>query len=137
MDAHVAIPKPDNITLAQASTAGVAIFTAALGIFDSLRIPLPDPASLPGPRNEWALVFGGAGSVGQLAVQLFKVCGFKVIVTCSQKSFGVCYSSVQNGVPAPTYRWDFYSNYRIHVHKPNRLTYLPKASQISWRRRND
>ena len=89
MDAHVTIPKPDNLTLAQVSTAGVALLTACLGVFDALSISLVDPSALPGPRNEWVLVFGGAGSVGQFAVQLFKVCGFKVVATCSQKSFDV------------------------------------------------
>ncbi|KAH7371710.1 chaperonin 10-like protein [Pyrenochaeta sp. MPI-SDFR-AT-0127] len=87
LDAPVTIPKPSNISLAQASATGVGIFTAALGIFGKLGIPLPDSAAPSQQRNEWALVFGGAGSVGQFSVQLLKISGFKVVTTCSTKSF--------------------------------------------------
>ncbi len=71
---------------------GVALLTACLGVFDGLGIELPSPNALPGPRNEWALVFGGAGSVGQSAVQLLKACGFKVVTTCSKKSSDVSFA---------------------------------------------
>lgn len=89
MDASVTIPKPANISLAQASASGVGLLTASLGVFDGLQVPLPNASSLPDTRGEWALVFGGAGSVGQFAVQLLKVSGFKVVATCSTKSFDV------------------------------------------------
>lgn len=89
MDAPVTIPKPPDISLAEASASGVGILTASLGVFDGLRVPLLDATALPEPRDEWALVFGGAGSVGQFAVQLLKVAGFKVVTTCSAKSFDV------------------------------------------------
>ncbi|KAF2476924.1 GroES-like protein [Lindgomyces ingoldianus] len=86
MDAAVTIPKPSNIDLAQASTTGVGVLTAFLGVFDCLKIPLVDPDNLPSPKNEWALVFGGASSVGKFAVQTLKACGYKVVTTCSAKS---------------------------------------------------
>ncbi|CAO2653380.1 Nn.00g027910.m01.CDS01 [Neocucurbitaria sp. VM-36] len=89
MNASVTLPKPANMTFAQASASGVGILTACLGVVSGLKVPLPDPAGLaaPTPRDEWALVFGGAGSVGQFAVQLLKGAGFKVVTTCSAKSF--------------------------------------------------
>jgi NADPH:quinone reductase-like Zn-dependent oxidoreductase len=88
-DAAVCIPLPDGLSLAEAAGTGVGLFTAALGVFDCLEIPLLDPDNLPGPRDEWAVVFGGAGSVGQFAVQLLRVAGFKVAATSSVKSFDV------------------------------------------------
>ncbi|KAF2267843.1 GroES-like protein [Lojkania enalia] len=87
MDAAVTIPKPGNITLAQAATIGVGAFTAFLGVFDALKIPLIDPDNLPAAKDEWALVFGGASSVGKFAVQAFRTAGYKVATTCSPKSF--------------------------------------------------
>lgn len=91
MDAQITFPKLGNLTHAQASATGAGLLTAVLGIFDHLHVPLLSPSNLPAPnsRNEWALVFGGAGSVGQFAVQFLKLSGFKVIVTCSPKSNAV------------------------------------------------
>lgn len=86
MDAPLAIPRPSNISLAQASASGVGILTASLGVFQGLKVPYPKPSALSNPVDEWALVFGGAGSVGQFAVQLLKISGYKVVTTCSTKS---------------------------------------------------
>lgn len=86
MDAAVAFPKPQNLTTAQAATAGVGVLTAFLGVFDGLGIPLTD-LNTPTARNDWVLVFGGASSVGKYAVQTFKNLGYKVAATCSAKSF--------------------------------------------------
>ena len=44
--------------------------TAALGLFSGLKIKAPDPKALPEVKDEWILVLGGAGSVGQYAVQV-------------------------------------------------------------------
>jgi len=44
--------------------------TAALGIFKELKVPIPDPKNLPAPLDEWALVFGGASSVGKATIQV-------------------------------------------------------------------
>lgn len=46
--------------------------TASLGLFNGLRIPLPDPKALPEAKDEWILILGGAGSVGQYAIQVRK-----------------------------------------------------------------
>lgn len=91
MDAAITIPKPPNVTFADAGASGVGLLTASLGVFNGLKVPLPDPSSPPSPQNKWALVFGGAGSVGQFAVQLLKISGFDVVTTCSTKSFGVSF----------------------------------------------
>lgn len=44
--------------------------TAALGLFNGLKLKLPDPKSLPEVQDDWVFVLGGAGSVGQYAVQV-------------------------------------------------------------------
>lgn len=44
--------------------------TAALGIFNGLKLKLPDPKALPKVQDEWVVILGGAGSVGQYAVQV-------------------------------------------------------------------
>ncbi|KAH7070778.1 chaperonin 10-like protein [Paraphoma chrysanthemicola] len=87
-DSTICIPLPSTLSLPAAASIGTALFTAAVGIFEHLAIPLPDPANLPaaGARDEWALVFGGAGSVGQAGVQLLKIAGFKVVATGSAGS---------------------------------------------------
>lgn len=70
----------------EAAATGVGVLTAFDGIFHHMGLPLPDPENLPEPKNEWALVFGGASAVGRFAVQTLKVCGYKVVTTCSAKS---------------------------------------------------
>ena len=89
MDAQVTFPNPKNITLAQSATIGSGSITAFSGIFDGLKIQLIDPENLPDPKDEWVLVFGGASSVGKCAVQTLKAAGYKVVTTCSAKSFDV------------------------------------------------
>jgi len=86
MDAALTTPKPKNITLPQAATVGVGFYTACLGVFYGLHIAIPHPGELPAPSGAWAVVTGGASSVGKYAVQLLKALGFKVATTCSAKS---------------------------------------------------
>ena len=90
MDARLAIPVPPNISLEQASTLGVALLTAGLGVWGCLGVRLLDstarfPQSI-ASDGRWALVLGGASSVGYAAVQLLIACGFRVVATCSERS---------------------------------------------------
>ena len=73
MDSSLTLPVPEKITLAQASTIGVCgSYTAGLGVFYCLDIPVPDPENLPLAKDEWVLVLGGASSVGKLTVQVWR-----------------------------------------------------------------
>ncbi|KAJ9612425.1 hypothetical protein H2200_004022 [Cladophialophora chaetospira] len=85
-DAHVTFKKPDNISHVEAVTLGVAGDTACLGLFDGLKLDLPDPKNLPASRDEWVILLGGASSVGKAAIQLAKASGYKVVASCSSKS---------------------------------------------------
>ena len=89
MDAEVTIPKPVNLTSAQAATVGVGVLTAFLGVVECLGIPLSELEDV--QKKEWVLVFGGASAVGKFAVQILKNMKYKVATTCSAKSFEVGY----------------------------------------------
>lgn len=39
-------------------------------MFNGLKLKLPDPKALPDARKDWIVILGGAGSVGQYAVQV-------------------------------------------------------------------
>jgi len=82
MDEDLTFPKPRNITLEQGATLGVGTLTASLGVIGGLGVQFPglEGAS---PKDEWIVVLGGAGSVGQYAVQISKICGYKVLASCS------------------------------------------------------
>lgn len=86
MDAQVTMPRPQNLDVFQAATLGVGIETAALAVFDGLRVELPNPDELPQQKNEWVVVLGGASSVGGFAIQLLRAAGYRVIASCSSKS---------------------------------------------------
>ncbi|EJT98739.1 NADP-binding protein [Dacryopinax primogenitus] len=84
------IPIPDSYTFDEASTTPLAYWTAALGLFISLQIPLPlSPSGKVSPtvKDETLLVWGGSSSVGALAIQLGVIAGFRVITTASPRNF--------------------------------------------------
>ncbi|KAH6963734.1 chaperonin 10-like protein [Fusarium avenaceum] len=73
---------PKSISLQEAATVPLASLTAWLALFskDSLNID----------RNEsdtTVLIWGGSSSVGQYAIQIAAISGFKIITTCSPRSF--------------------------------------------------
>ena len=84
MDAHLAIPKPNNLSAVQAATLGVGVQTASLAIFDGLKVERP--SSVVPEKDEWIVVMGGASSVGKCAIQLARAAGYKVAASCSSKS---------------------------------------------------
>lgn len=89
MDAFVTMRKPSNITFPGASTCGSALQTSALGLFEGLRLDVPDhKAAAPADRSKWVMILGGSGSVGSAGVQLARAAGYKVIASCSSRNFG-------------------------------------------------
>jgi NADPH:quinone reductase-like Zn-dependent oxidoreductase len=83
MDSNLTIPVPQRLSLAEACTVGVAAYvslintriglifqSATLAIFKDLKVPIPSPKNLPSPKQEWALVLGGASSIGKMAIQV-------------------------------------------------------------------
>ncbi|ETN40473.1 uncharacterized protein HMPREF1541_04750 [Cyphellophora europaea CBS 101466] len=84
-EAPVTFKKPEKLTIIQAATIGAGASTAGLGVWEGLNVAFPG-ASEPSPKDEWAIVFGGAGSVGRAAVQVLLLAGYKVATTCSSRS---------------------------------------------------
>ncbi|TFY70031.1 hypothetical protein EVG20_g2901 [Dentipellis fragilis] len=72
---------PDNITDEEAASIPLAAFTALHGL--NLIADIPKRAPLGGRA---VLVWGGSSSVGQFAIQLAHIAGYKVIATASPKN---------------------------------------------------
>jgi len=82
---------PDTYSFDEAATLPLAYWTAAVGLYSCLQIPIPlSTADKPMPKvepGETLLVWGGSSSVGALAVQLGVISGFRVISTASPRNF--------------------------------------------------
>ena len=85
MDARLALPVADKFSFQQAATLGVGAYTASLGLFQGLKLGTPSLEKA-APKDEWVVILGGAGSVGQYSVQIAKALGYKVVSTCSKKT---------------------------------------------------
>ena len=86
MDAKLTVKFPKDLSFQQGATLGVGTYTACLGLFDGLKLKVPGPSTPMEPKEEWIVILGGAGSVGQYSVQIAKILGHKVIATCSRKT---------------------------------------------------
>ncbi|KAJ7783229.1 chaperonin 10-like protein [Mycena metata] len=82
--AEIVAKIPSNISYSEAATIPVAWVCAAIGLFAPKEIG----AGLEPPfdrkahyKGQTALVVGGSASVGQYAIQLFKLAGFSEIIT--------------------------------------------------------
>jgi len=82
MDEGLAFRKPSNITHEQAATLGVGSLTASLGLAAVLGLRFPEKGETPS-SDEWIIVLGGSGAVGQATVQIARLCGYPVFTTCS------------------------------------------------------
>ncbi|CAI4215816.1 unnamed protein product [Parascedosporium putredinis] len=82
---------PPDTSFEQALAFGPAcVSTVALALHECLKIPAtPDEiADYKGHKpGETVLVYGGSSSVGLIAIQLLKLCGYSVVTTCSPHNF--------------------------------------------------
>ncbi|RYP20948.1 hypothetical protein DL765_002485 [Monosporascus sp. GIB2] len=88
MDGGMALKMPDDMTFETGAGMGLRIATAGMALFHSMGISpelLKKPAS--GDEVFDVLVYGAATSTGTMAIQLLKLCGLRVIVTCSPRNF--------------------------------------------------
>lgn len=74
---------PEFISLDSASTIPLALSTVADGYYNFLGFERP--VTTPRKTDEWLLVWGGASSVGQYAIQLGVASGKKIITTASKQ----------------------------------------------------
>ncbi|KAH8590986.1 chaperonin 10-like protein [Bisporella sp. PMI_857] len=79
MDEKLAFKRPGNISVSEAATIGVGLLTASLGLITGTNIEPKERSE----ADEWIVILGATGSVGQFAVQISRLCGFKVLASCS------------------------------------------------------
>ncbi|KAK7062173.1 GroES-like protein [Favolaschia claudopus] len=87
--AAILIRIPDNVSFDEVATLPIAFTTAVVGLFAPapLGLGLNPTFSWEQPqKGDSALVIGGATSVGQFAIQLFKFLGFTRIVAYASKT---------------------------------------------------
>jgi NADPH:quinone reductase-like Zn-dependent oxidoreductase len=67
----------------------IPFFTSTLSMHQLMGLDSPTPdKSLPlKPKSEWLLIWSGASAVGQYAIQLGKLAGYKVVTTASQDNW--------------------------------------------------
>ncbi|PYI14031.1 zinc-binding oxidoreductase [Aspergillus violaceofuscus CBS 115571] len=73
---------PETMAFDEAATLGLGAITAALGLYQSLRLSLP---TSPVQEKIPVLVYGGSTATGTLAIQLAKPSGYTVLTTCSPR----------------------------------------------------
>ncbi|KAI0723808.1 GroES-like protein [Cerioporus squamosus] len=72
----------------EAATMGCAFWTAVQALFHPTRLGLVEPpAKFFG--EEWVYIHGGSSSVGQFAIHLATLAGYKVVTTASQPNFNL------------------------------------------------
>jgi len=71
---------PPNITPQMAASIPIPFCTAVQALY--LRLKIPEPPQK--PTDRWILIWSGATSVGQYAIQLAKLSGLKVATTGSE-----------------------------------------------------
>jgi NADPH:quinone reductase-like Zn-dependent oxidoreductase len=71
---------PSSLSFEDAATIPTGVITAGVALFHDLKLPLPDP-STSNSHPDPVLVWGGASSVGQFAIQLLKLAGYAKIFT--------------------------------------------------------
>ncbi|OBZ73980.1 Protein TOXD [Grifola frondosa] len=72
----------------QAATMGCAFWTAAQALYHSSRLGLAEPPLITN-GEDWVLIYGGSSSVGQFAIQLAHLSGYKVVSTASPRNFAL------------------------------------------------
>ncbi|KAK7429044.1 hypothetical protein QQZ08_004451 [Neonectria magnoliae] len=89
--------KSSNLSVEETCTIGVGLLTAGLCLLAGAELKLSEDGSKAPERDEWVVVLGGSGSVGQFAVQIAHVCGYKVLASCSPSKDSI---ATENGATA-------------------------------------
>ena len=84
------VPIPDGWSFEEAAQLGIGPLTALQCLYETLALPSPLEVILrPDDPQRAILVWGGASSVGQYAIQFAKLGGLRVLTTASPKNFGL------------------------------------------------
>lgn len=76
---------PDNWSMAQAATLGLALLTNIIALWSSLGLTIDTPSDSAVP----VLIYGGSTACGTMAIQLLRTYGFDPIATCSPRNFSL------------------------------------------------
>ncbi|KAI0780487.1 GroES-like protein [Trametes elegans] len=80
---------PDGtFTHEEAATMGCAFWTAVQALFHPTRLALVEPPEKTA-KEEWVYIHGGSSAVGQFAIQLAVLAGYKVVTTASPHNFAL------------------------------------------------
>ncbi len=80
------IPQEVPTTFEGASSLGVSVVTIAISLVHNLGGSIGLSEKNPEEANKYLLIWGGATSTGQVAIQFAKLIGWKVIVVASKKN---------------------------------------------------
>lgn len=85
----VAMHAPSGCEMEDLATLGLGSITVGQGLFQpgegkSLGLKSPETG---GGNGEWVFISGGSTATGSLGIQLAKMAGYRVVVTCSPKNF--------------------------------------------------
>jgi NADPH:quinone reductase-like Zn-dependent oxidoreductase len=83
------VPIPDGWSFEEAAQLGIGPLTALQCLHQSLELPSPLEVIRPGDPQRAILIWGGASSVGQYAIQFAKLGGLRVLTTTSPKNIGL------------------------------------------------
>ncbi|CDO68641.1 hypothetical protein BN946_scf184996.g72 [Trametes cinnabarina] len=70
----------------EAATMGCAFWTAIQALYHPTRLGLVEPPEKV-TEEQWVYIHGGSSSVGQFAIQLAALSGYKVVATASPRNF--------------------------------------------------
>ncbi|KAF5624487.1 zinc-binding alcohol dehydrogenase domain protein [Fusarium sp. NRRL 52700] len=87
----------NNISLEDSCTIGACLLTSSICLLTGAGLELPEDGNRAQEKDEWIVVLGGTGNVGQFAIQLGKACGYKVLASCSPSKESI---AVRNGASA-------------------------------------
>ncbi|KAJ4297319.1 hypothetical protein N0V88_004237 [Collariella sp. IMI 366227] len=83
VEEDVFLKKSENFSVEEATTLGAGLLTAGLCVLAGMDLKLSENGTRAAENDEWIVVLGGSGTVGQFAVQIAHACGYKVLASCS------------------------------------------------------
>ncbi|KAK4129163.1 GroES-like protein [Parathielavia appendiculata] len=83
VEENVFLKKSDNLTVEETATVGAGLLTAGLCFLAGMELKLSEDGTRAPEKDEWVVILGGTGTVGQFAVQIARACGYKVLASCS------------------------------------------------------
>ncbi|KAH6971113.1 chaperonin 10-like protein [Ilyonectria sp. MPI-CAGE-AT-0026] len=89
--------KSPGLSVEDGCTIGAGLLTSALCLLAGVGFEMPENEVNAPQKDEWIVILGGTGTVGQFAVQLARVCGYKVLASCSPSKQSV---ALRNGALA-------------------------------------